>query len=85
SSFAVGKEIRDILWPATCVVTSLRKKPNSSQHNAFIEEGDVLHLHFTSYNPDAKLCLLEDILGIQNEATIQSAEITACHHQVPEL
>ncbi len=85
NSFAVGKEIRDILWPATCVVTSVRKHSDRTHHKPFIEEGDILHLHFTSYNPDATLSLLEDILGSQESDIIQSAQITACHHQVPDL
>ena len=84
NSFAVGKEIRDILWPATCVVTSVRKNPDSLNHGAFIEQGDVLHLHFTSYSPDSTISLLQDILGVQENSVINNAEITACHHQVPE-
>ncbi len=83
-SFAVGKEIRDILWPATCVVTSMRKNPNSKTHNAYIEEGDILHLHFISHSPENSFKLLSDILGEQSDETIKNADITPCNHQVPE-
>lgn len=84
NSFAVGKEIRDILWPATCVVTSLRKNPDAKEHNAYIEEGDILHLHLISHSPENSFKLLSDILGKQTEETIKNAEISLCNHQVPE-
>ena len=65
-SFAVGMEIRDILWPPTCTILSIRKKSQRA-HGGVIGEGDVLHLHYRTYDPAETMRLLTDILGEQCE------------------
>ena len=67
-AFAIGMEIRDILWPTTCTVLSVNKQyaPHGS-HAGVINEGDVLHLHYRTYNPEETVHLLTDILGDQPE------------------
>ena len=67
-AFAIGMEIRDILWPTTCTVLSVDKQyaPHGS-HAGVINEGDVLHLHYRTYNPEETVHLLTDILGDQPE------------------
>ncbi len=81
-SFVVGKEIRDILWPPTCVVTSLRK--SESSHSPYMEEGDVLHLHYTAYYPEITFQKLEALLGEQDESVKANAHKISENHQVPE-
>lgn len=67
-AFAVGKELRDILWPPTCKVLSIHKKNSSAySHSAHIESGDLLHLHYQTYDTAATFELLSNILGEQPE------------------
>lgn len=61
---AVGKEIRDILWPPTCVVLSVEKA--TAEGTSGIGAGDLLHLHYRTYDPDDTLRSLEYILGEQD-------------------
>ncbi len=82
-AFAVGKEIRDILWPPTCVVTSVRKNPDGDAHSSEIGEGDILHLHYTSYNPELTAEKLEALLGRQATA-LSEAHTVSDNHTVPE-
>lgn len=83
-SFAVGMEVRDILWPPTCTVLSVDKSNSSSRrHSGMIEAGDVLHLHYLTYDSADTLELLAGILGDQDED--DSAHIRAVddNHIVP--
>ncbi|MEE1320786.1 MAG: chloride channel protein [Acutalibacteraceae bacterium] len=65
-AFAVGKEIRDILWPPTCTVLAVHKKPSTHHHShTGISEGDVLTLHYHTYNEEETYKNLESILGKQ--------------------
>ena len=67
-SFAVGKEIRDILWPPTCVVLSVDKNNSTiSQNFSGICVGDVLHIHYQTYEPERTTEVLMHILGEQPE------------------
>ncbi len=84
-AFVEGKEIRDILWPPTCVVTSLRKAPDSDPHSPEISVGDILHLHYITHHPEITFQKLEDLLGEQSdEAGAESQKISE-NHQVPEI
>jgi H+/Cl- antiporter ClcA len=67
-AFAIGKEIRDILWPPTCTVLSV------DRHNTLyptvssgLAVGDLLHLHYKTYDIERSLTELEYILGEQKE------------------
>lgn len=62
-SFIVDKEIRDILWPPSCVVTSVEK--HSKTHGSFTAEGDVLHVQYMTYDNQTTLRLLEALVGEQ--------------------
>ncbi len=65
-AFAVGKEIRDILWPPTCTVIAVHKKPSTHHHShTGIAEGDVLTLHYHTYDEEETFKNLESILGKQ--------------------
>lgn len=66
-AFAVGKQIRDILWPPTCTVLSVQKKPSTHHHShTGISEGDVLEIHYHTYDEKETFENLEAILGKQS-------------------
>ena len=81
-SFVVGKEIRDILWPPTCVVTSVKK--NNGHSFATMEEGDVLTLHYKTYDPASSSEALEALLGKQ-ESSAFSSIVTKTAADVPGI
>ena len=83
-SFAVGKEIREILWPPTCVVTSMHKKSNKKAHGGVIEAGDILYLHYTTTKPEHTLKTLETLVGEQPDVTYQKFEVISSDQLVPE-
>lgn len=66
-SFADGMEIRDILWPSTCAVLSVDKTASHSvqkgEHQIYA--GDILHLHYQTYDPERTMQTLTAILGEQ--------------------
>ncbi len=61
-SFVVGKEIRDILWPPSCVVLSVKK---AEDDGIGMGAGDVLHLKFTTFDIDETKALLVALIGDQ--------------------
>lgn len=65
-AFIIGKEVRDILWPANCVVLSVDK---IDPHNTSVHEGDVLYLRYKTSDPDGTYKILESILGPQDTDT----------------
>ena len=64
-AFAIGKEVRDILWPPTCTVLSVQKSSAAPHGEAALHEGDVLHVHYQTYDPEQSMRELEAILGKQ--------------------
>lgn len=84
-AFVVGKEIRDILWPPTCIVTSVRKNPASGSHGSLIGEGDILHLHYRTYYPADTFKKLEALIGDQPDNVRTEAHTVNQSHQVPEI
>ncbi len=82
-AFVEEKEIRDIIWPYTCTVLSVDKK-NSEQSGVGLAAGDVLHVHYQSYEPRATLEELEALVGRQAydvRIRVHDADNT---HSVPE-
>ena len=65
-SFVVGKELRDVLWPNACVVVSFTRTSGSAGHHA-ICEGDVITVHYTTYDPDATAEELHTLVGEQSD------------------
>lgn len=84
-AFAIGMEIRDILWPPTCTLLSVdRKEHVSGGHGAgCILEGDVLHLHYLTYDPDESLELLTRIIGEQERDLDERTHESREGHHVP--
>ncbi|MBO5286481.1 MAG: chloride channel protein [Clostridia bacterium] len=78
-SFAVGKQMRDILWPANLFILSLQRKEVANaevdEHGAkAVKVGDVLHVRYSTYDEPATKRELISIVGDQDynekEATI---------------
>lgn len=66
-SFAIGKEPRDILWPPSCTLLSV-KGASADKHfytGGAIKENDVLRLNFITYDLARTATLLCDLLGEQ--------------------
>lgn len=65
-AFVVGKELRDVLWPNSCVVVSVTRAKTSKNH-AVISEGDVITVRYVTYDPIATALELKDLVGPQAE------------------
>ena len=83
-SFAVEKEIRDIIWPPTCVVLGVEKNVNAGSEVG-ISEGDVLHVHYQSFTPHKTFEELEYLVGTQSEDVRLRVHTHGKNHQVPEI
>lgn len=66
NSFVVGKELSDILWPVSCVVLSIERAPHE-KHKTGISVGDVLTVHYKTYDPVATAEEFEVLVGDQTE------------------
>ena len=64
NSFVVGKELRDILWPNSCVVVSF-ERAQKNKGMAVLEEGDVITVHYKTYSPDETEQELAALVGEQ--------------------
>ena len=63
-SFAVGKEIRDLLWPNSCVVVSYeRAEQNHSAQG--IAPSDIITVRYSTYDKEATISELEALVGEQ--------------------
>ncbi len=82
-SFAVGKEIHDIMWPPTCSVLSVHRE-GVKHISPALAENDVLRLHYLTYDNASTAVQLEAILGNQ-EMRIIEAHIQKNSDTVPEL
>ena len=86
NSFAVGKELRDLLLPPTCAVLSIEmKNPAASLHSAAeISAGDILHLHYRTYKAKESIESLESIFGKQEKNERDHIHFGSESHVVPE-
>ncbi|MBQ7321227.1 MAG: chloride channel protein [Clostridia bacterium] len=66
-SFAVGKQTRDIFWPPECVVMAVRHPEGHKSHggHAGMHVGDMVDLHFATYDLDETKKTLCSLLGDQ--------------------
>lgn len=83
-AFVVEKEIRDILWPPTCVVLGVEKNTHANT-KVGISEGDILHVHYQSFAPHATFEELERLVGRQSEDVRLKIHTHGENHQVPEI
>ncbi len=66
-SFVIGKEVRDILWPSSCVIVSINNNPSVPRIGAGMAEGDVLHVHYKTCHPDVTEKELFALVGEDTE------------------
>ena len=76
-SFAVGKQIRDILWPHNLFVLSMKFSHGDhievDEHGGKeIRAGDVLHVRYSTYDTEKTL---EGLLAIVGEQPIEETEV----------
>ncbi len=68
-SFAVGKQIRDILWPANMFVLSVAHPSDVAKADGLggkvLRIGDVLHIRYSTYDEERTEDELFDIIGRQ--------------------
>ena len=72
-SFAAGKELRDILWPNSCVVVSF-ERAKKNRGLVVVEEGDVITVHYKTYNLKATAQELCALVGEQPNNTFRELE-----------
>ena len=64
NSFVVGKELRDILWPSSCVVVSF-ERAQKNKGMTVLEEGDIITVHYKTYTPEETERELAALVGKQ--------------------
>jgi len=68
-AFVVGKEVRNILWPPSCVVLSVRRNPQAGKERiGGMDAGDVLRVHYVTCDPEATWESLEHLVGVQTKS-----------------
>ena len=66
NAFITGKELRNILWPDSCYVVSIERTPEHRGKHEMLE-GDVITVHYKTYNPPATAEELRILMGEQSE------------------
>ena len=66
TSFVIGKERRDILWPNSCTLVSF-ERAQKNKGNTEISEGDIITLHYKTYDPAATAREIEILVGNQSD------------------
>lgn len=70
SSFAVGKQIRDILWPHNLFVLSVKRAQKDAEVDVHgskqLRAGDILHIRYSTYDETATKDELFSIVGSQS-------------------
>ena len=66
NSFVIGKELRDVLWPNSCVVVAFNRADSSKKHGV-ISEGDVITVRYVTYDPATTANELYDLVGEQSK------------------
>ena len=81
-AFVDGKEIRDILWPHTCVVESVYKQ---NPHSSFLQVGDILTIKYKTVNVEETYRELVSLIGEQNqEVMVEFKKETDDRYHLPE-
>ncbi|MBE5816537.1 MAG: hypothetical protein E7315_02290 [Clostridiales bacterium] len=63
-AFVIGKEIRDVLWPAGCFILSVNHK--SGVRDNKMHSGDTVNMRISTYDPDHTKSVLISLLGEQD-------------------
>lgn len=81
-AFAVGRELRELLLPPSCIVISIEKV---DIHSHIINEGDVIHLHYQTVTPTETFESLEALFGKQDgDIAMKYVHISDNHYNIPE-
>ena len=80
NAFAIGKQVRDIFWPANLFVLSIKhdesRKAEVDEHGGkAIHEGDLLHVRYSTFDEEATRAELMAIVGIQDYKENEAVEI----------
>ena len=67
-SFAIGKQVRDVFWPANLFVLSVKRAGQEyseiDEHGGIVlAEGDILHIRYSTYNNQITEQELHSIIG----------------------
>lgn len=78
-AFAIGKQIRDVFWPANLFVLSVRhaqkKRAMVDEHGSkSLHEGDVLHVRYSTHDVEQSR---EELMAIVGEQEYNACEIDA--------
>lgn len=69
NSFAVGKQIRDILWPSNLFVLSVKREEHEAEVDVHggkqLKAGDILHVRYSTYDEPSTKEELISIVGSQ--------------------
>ena len=68
NAFVIGKEVKDVLWPHSCLVLSFEHS-NLVRGVSQILEGDVVTMYYETYDPAGTASELEILVGKQSEET----------------
>ncbi len=73
NTFAIGKSVRDIFWPANLIVLSIRsydedRSQMDERGDKILHAGDVLHVRYETYDADETQRELYAIVGAQKTA-----------------
>ena len=76
-AYAIGKQVRDILWPANLFVLSTKHTPKADaevdEHGGMLlGEGDIIHVRYVTYHVEQTHQELEAIVGEQQFAEIDA-------------
>lgn len=70
NSFAEGKEIRDIFWPNSLLVLSV-KKANVESENRCLEGGDTITVRYTTFNEEKTVEEIKAIISENEYANVK--------------
>ncbi len=79
-AFAIGKQIRDIFWPANLFVLSVKHDPNRRSEmdvhgEKLLLEGDVLHVRYSTFDEEQTQEELTAIVGEQPRNASQAVVV----------
>jgi H+/Cl- antiporter ClcA len=80
NSFVVGKELRDILWPAACVVVYVEQLTKGSD-KLTIAAGDIIYVHYKTYYPIDTANEVDVLVGKQSK---DIEDIMRNAYEIPE-
>lgn len=70
NSFVVGKDLRDVLWPNSCVVVAFERAQHL-KNQSVISEGDIITVRYVTYDPPSTIKELNNLVGEQTEEIVK--------------